>query len=79
MTHFAPVLGTLKGEAAWVRPYCGSEELGRVIDEAGADLAVHGHAHHGSEEGVTPGGIPVRNVARFVLGRSYAVYPLKPR
>ena len=30
------------------------------------------------EEGVTPGGIPVRNVAQPVLDRPVAVYDLEP-
>jgi hypothetical protein len=45
---------------------------------AGADLVVHGHAHGGTEEGVTSGGIPVRNVAQPVLGRPLAVYGVEP-
>jgi len=44
------------------------------VDTAGADLALHGHAHHGSERGVTPGGTRVRNVAQPVIGESYRVY-----
>ena len=35
---------------------------------------MHGHAHSGTENGATAGGVPVRNVARPVLGRPYAVY-----
>ena len=38
---------------------------------------VHGHAHHGKYEGRTLRGIPVYNVAQFVLkplfGRPYAL------
>jgi Icc-related predicted phosphoesterase len=40
------------------------------------DLHVHGHAHLGSEQGMTPGGVPVRNVALPVIKRPYAVYSL---
>jgi Icc-related predicted phosphoesterase len=39
-------------------------------------LAVHGHAHYGTECGTTPGGTPVRNVAAPVIGVPYAVYRL---
>ncbi len=39
-------------------------------------LAVHGHAHYGTECGTTPGGTPVRNVAAPVIGAPYAVYRL---
>jgi hypothetical protein len=41
-----------------------------------ADLAVHGHAHGGSEKGVTPGGVQVCNVAQPVIGSAYRVYCL---
>jgi hypothetical protein len=36
--------------------FLGSYRLAEAIDEAGADLAVRGHAHFGSEQGLTPGG-----------------------
>ena len=38
------------------------------------DLALHGHAHAGTEAGMTPGGVPVRNVAQQVMKRPYNVY-----
>ncbi|HEX4788361.1 MAG TPA: metallophosphoesterase [Actinospica sp.] len=76
LTHFSPVRGTLAGERRRIIPCLGNELLGRTIDEAGADLAVHGHAHFGTERGSTAAGIPVRNVARPVLGRPYAIYPV---
>ncbi|MEV5045855.1 hypothetical protein AB0N20_14700 [Streptomyces griseoincarnatus] len=56
-------------------------ELAEAIDTAGADLAVHGHAHAGSEHGMTTGGVKVRNVAQPVIGRAFHVYhlPLRER
>ena len=76
LTHFAPVKDTLGGERPEIYPFLGSYLLGEAIDAAGADLIVHGHAHNGAEKGVTPGGIPVRNVALPVLKTAYAVYCL---
>lgn len=38
----------------------------------GADLAVHGHAHLGTENGMAAGGVRVRNVARPVIDRVFA-------
>jgi len=38
---------------------------------------LHGHAHAGREVGVTPRGIPVRNVARHVIRRPYKIYQLE--
>ncbi len=76
LTHFAPVKDTLGGERLEIYPFLGSYLLGEAIDAAGADLIVHGHAHNGAEKGVTPGGIPVRNVALPVIKTAYAVYCL---
>jgi Icc-related predicted phosphoesterase len=76
LTHFAPVKDTLGAERLEIYPFLGSYLLGEAIDGAGADLAVHGHAHNGSEKGLTPGGIPVRNVALPMLKTAYAVYCL---
>jgi Icc-related predicted phosphoesterase len=76
LTHYAPVADTLAGEPPEIHPFLGSYFLAEAIDGAGADLAVHGHAHAGQECGVTPGGTEVRNVALPVLRRAYALYAL---
>ncbi|CUU56405.1 Calcineurin-like phosphoesterase [Parafrankia irregularis] len=39
-------------------------------------LALHGHAHYGTEAGATPAGTEVRNVAAPVIGAPFAVYRL---
>ena len=74
--HYAPAEGTLRGERLEIYPFLGSYLLGEAVDRAGADVAIHGHAHGGSEKGLTPGGIPVRNVAQPVINRAYNVYCL---
>ena len=76
LMHYAPVKDTVQGEQPEIFPFLGSYLLAEAVDAVGADLVVHGHAHHGREKGVTPGGIHVRNVAQPVLRRSYAVYCL---
>lgn len=76
LTHYAPVPDTLVGESPEIYPFLGSYLLGVAIDEARADLALHGHAHAGSPEGMTAGGVPVRNVAHPVLRTAYAVFPV---
>jgi Icc-related predicted phosphoesterase len=76
LLHYAPVPDTLVGERLEIYPFLGSYLLGEAIDAARADLAVHGHAHGGTEKGMTPGGVPVRNVAMPVLRQAYAVYCL---
>lgn len=74
LLHYAPVEATVQGEVAQMHPFLGSYLLAEAIDAAGADLVVHGHAHYGSEEGVTPGGIQVRNVAHTVIRRAYSLF-----
>lgn len=76
LSHYSPVKDTLHGEPLEIYPFLGSYLLAEAVDAEGADLIVHGHAHAGTEKGVTPGGIRVRNVALPVLGRAYGVYCL---
>lgn len=77
LTHYAPVRDTLDGENPEIFPFLGSHFLADAVDRGGGDLALHGHAHHGSERGRTAGGVPVRNVARPVLGEPYRVFDLR--
>jgi Icc-related predicted phosphoesterase len=77
LLHYAPIKDTLLGERLEIYPFLGSYLLGQAVDEAGADLAIHGHAHGGTEKGVTPGGVHVRNVAQPVIRRPYRVYCLE--
>ncbi len=76
LLHYSPVADTLEGERPEIYPFLGSYLLGEAIDAAGADLAIHGHAHAGRETGVTPGGTPVRNVALPVINHAYHLYCL---
>lgn len=77
LTHYSPVPETLLGEPLEIYPFLGSYLLAQAIDAApGVGLAVHGHAHAGSERGTTPGGVPVRNVAHPVIKQAYNVYQL---
>ncbi|WP_306212273.1 metallophosphoesterase family protein [Actinoplanes sp. RD1] len=76
LTHYSPVPETLVGEPLEIYPFLGSYLLGQAIDSAPTALALHGHAHHGTERGRTPGGVPVRNVAHPVIKQAYNVYQL---
>ena len=67
VTHYSPVVDTVRGEPEQIFPYLGSGRLAEVIDRHQAILAVHGHAHHGALEGKTTGGVPVYNVALPLL------------
>jgi len=57
----------VQGEAAEIYPFMGTSRLAEVIDRHGADLVVHGHAHHGTLSGRTTAGVPVHNVAITLL------------
>lgn len=77
--HYSPIAETLEGEPEIIFPFLGSSRLVQPIDTLGATVVFHGHAHHGRLEGSTPGGVPVRNVARPVLeahGLSFLIYEL---
>jgi Icc-related predicted phosphoesterase len=76
LLHYSPVESTLEGERLEIYPFLGSYLMAEAVDNAGADLVVHGHAHHGSEKGRTPAGIPVRNVAQPLIRHAYNVYTL---
>jgi Icc-related predicted phosphoesterase len=76
--HYSPIKETLEGEPIEIFQYLGSQRLADAIDRFDhVKAVVHGHAHHGTYEGRTPRGIPVFNVAQFVVrpkfGRPYAV------
>jgi Icc-related predicted phosphoesterase len=76
LLHYAPVPDTCEGEPREIFPFLGSYQLAEAIDAAGATLVLHGHAHHGSHNGTTPGGVPVRNVATHVIDSAYALFDL---
>src|SRR5882762_9377350 len=65
--HYSPIVDTVQGEAPEIFPFMGTSRLAEVIDRHGADLVVHGHAHHGKPDGHTSGGVPVHNVAISLL------------
>src|SRR5215471_15309578 len=65
--HYSPIAETVQGEAPEIFPFLGTSRLAEVIDRHGADLVLHGHAHHGKPDGLTKGGVPVHNVAISLL------------
>lgn len=68
LLHFAPTTSTLVGEPPIKYWLLGNSSLGHVIEKHHVDLALHGHSHVGSPYGLTPGGVPVYNVAAGVTG-----------
>ena len=76
--HYAPVQDTVEGEPPEIFPFLGSSRLANAIDRFdNVKAVVHGHAHRGAYQGRTPRGVPVYNVAQFVVdaacGRPYAL------
>jgi Icc-related predicted phosphoesterase len=67
LLHYSPVEGTMGDEPQQIWPFLGSSRLAPPIDTFGAAVVFHGHAHIGSPEGRTAGGVPVFNVAVPVL------------
>jgi hypothetical protein len=65
--HYSPIPETVQGEAMEIFPFLGTSRLAEVVDRHGADLVVHGHAHHGRVDGRTPAGVAVHNVAISLL------------
>lgn len=77
LLHYAPIEETVHGEPESIYPFLGSSRLQPPLDTHGASVVFHGHAHHGSLEGTTPGGIPVFNVSAPLLaeaGMSYRTF-----
>jgi Icc-related predicted phosphoesterase len=76
--HYSPIAETVAGEPPEIFPFLGSSRLANAIDRFdNVKAVVHGHAHRGAYSGRTPGGVPVFNVAQFVVepafGRPYAL------
>ena len=67
VVHYAPIVETVRGEPAEIYPYLGNSRLAEVADRHGANMVIHGHAHHGAPDGKTTAGIPVYNVALSIL------------
>jgi Icc-related predicted phosphoesterase len=79
--HYSPIAATVEGEPLEIFPFLGSSRLADAVDRFdNVKAVVHGHAHRGSFRGETPRGVPVYNVAQFVVqeaeGRPYTLIDL---
>lgn len=75
VTHYAPVKETVVGEPEPIFPFLGSSRLGRVLDRHKPNLALHGHAHHGTFSTKAASGVRVFNVALPVLRQQHEPHP----
>jgi Icc-related predicted phosphoesterase len=81
LMHYSPVLDTVKGEPEQIFPFLGNDRLVEPIDRFHPAVVFHGHAHHGTFRGTTPGGVPVFNVSHVLLknegvGDMYFIYEI---
>jgi Icc-related predicted phosphoesterase len=71
LLHYSPIVGTVEGEPREIYPYLGSSRLEEPLIRYPVDVVFHGHAHHGTLEGKTVGGVTVYNVSLALLTRSF--------
>lgn len=81
LLHYSPTLDTVLGEPETIHAFLGNDRLAEPIDRFGATVVFHGHAHHGTFRGKTPGGVPVFNVSLSLIrqegeGEMYYLYEI---
>jgi len=75
LLHYSPIAATVEGEPLEIIPFLGSSRLEEPLNRYRVTAAFHGHAHHGSPEGLTGDGVPVYNVAMPLLRRRFPDRP----
>ena len=75
LLHYSPIRATVEGEPPEIFPYLGCSRLEEPLMRYPVRAVFHGHAHHGSPEGRTTGGIPVYNVCMALLERTFPDRP----
>ena len=73
--HYAPIRETVEGEPPEVFAFLGSSRLEEPLGRYPVSAVFHGHAHRGQLEGRTRNGVPVYNVARPLLERTFPDRP----
>ncbi|MGH7579419.1 MAG: metallophosphoesterase family protein [Gemmatimonadales bacterium] len=75
LLHYSPIAGTVEGEPREIYAYLGSSRLEEPLIRYPVDFVFHGHAHHGTLEGKTVGGVTVYNVSLALLQRTFPDAP----
>jgi Icc-related predicted phosphoesterase len=73
--HYAPIVDTVIGEPPEIAPFLGSSRLEEPLNRYPVTAVFHGHAHHGTPQGMTTQRVPVYNVAVPVLETAYVGRP----
>ena len=71
LLHYAPIVETVQGEPPEVHAFLGRTRLEEPLNRFQVAAVFHGHAHLGRPGGRTSTGIPVYNVSRPLLRRTY--------
>src|SRR5215216_854479 len=69
--HYAPIQATVEGEPPEIFPFLGTSRLEEPLNRYPITAVFHGHAHNGSPEGRTIGGVPVYNVSMSLLQKTF--------
>lgn len=75
LLHYSPIVGTVQGEPVEIFAFLGTSRLEDPLIHYPVTAVFHGHAHRGHPEGRTVNGIPVYNVAKPLLQRTYPEQP----
>jgi Icc-related predicted phosphoesterase len=73
--HYAPVIGTVRGEPEDIYAFLGSSRLEDPLNRYKVGAVLHGHAHRGQPQGATTAGVPVYNVSLPLMER---LHPDRP-
>src|SRR2546430_13273578 len=76
--HYSPIRDTVVGEPPEIFAFLGSSRLEEPLNRYAVTAVFHGHAHHGTLEGHTTGGIPGSNVAVPLLYKGFSDPPPFP-
>ncbi len=75
LLHYSPILATVQGEPPEIFTFLGTSRLEDPLIRYPVTAVFHGHAHRGYPEGKTVNNIPVYNVAKPLLQRTYTDRP----
>lgn len=75
MLHYSPIVATVSGEPTEIFAFLGNSRLEEPLMRYPVDAVFHGHAHRGCVTGQTANGVPVYNVAKPLLERSFPDRP----
>jgi Icc-related predicted phosphoesterase len=75
LLHYSPIQGTVEGEPPEIYAFLGCGRLAEPLQRYGVTAVFHGHAHRGTPEAKTSGGIAVYNVSMPLMKRHWPDRP----